>query len=652
MLPDPSAKQAQRLWPRWFIAGTKPVRIDLGPAGSGPLVDISGGGFRVQSLAPLRRGAEVPVRIDIPDKPEALRCSGIVVWSKPNGAAGIRFTSLDESQKAALHAWLSELEQGATGGPHGQVQDEFTTVVSQIRGAQLNNADALNMIVRRVNGLSSVSGATIALGTPENMVCMATAGEAPEVGSSIPAVIGLTGECVFKRKMVHSEDSKNDPRVGRESGFGSAVILPLVVNGEVRGVLEVFSKRAYSFTPTSIDALEKFADAVIFVTHGIVTQRRLATAKPSLVINNSALGPKPGPAHTAAPAASAATISAAPPPMPVANIAHVVASPNPAPLTPVAMSTPAQSTAIEVVPVAASIAAPVATPSARSKSFEWEERRERPRAVPTPKLPPRWQEERQSQRSSMPKWMVTAAAVLVVGAVPAWYFMTRHPRSVTAANAATVASSAPDTAVAPMPEPSTVQLSSASVQRPPSPAKVVAVAAPVVLKNVAPPPVPKHEEKAPAAEIRKPEPEPIILAANTPKAPRPVDLDSVVPVKMPAAMQDPAGVTQIPLPATSQSAPKLAAPVPEVRTGGSLIKKVNPVYPPLAKTAGIQGIVELQVHIAPDGTVDKVRRMSGQPMLASAAIDAVKQWRYDPAKLNGKPVEMETTVRLNFDLAR
>jgi protein TonB len=303
--------------------------------------------------------------------------------------------------------------------------------------------------------------------------------------------------------------------------------------------------------------------------------------------------------------------------------------------------------------MAASIAAPIATPSSRSKSLEWEEQRSRP--APQPKLQPRWQEEKQSQSQSQSspigKWIAIAAVAIVVTGVPAGYFLTKHQHAIPVADAATADSSSSAVSES-MPEPSSVHASVAAISQ--ISVKPV-VAAPIAAKNVAPAPEPKHQaheaKAAVVAPAPTPAPAPIMLAANVPKAPRTVDLDSVVPVKMPTTVAEPAAVSQIPLPSSSGSTPKLAAPIPDVRSGGSLIKRVNPIYPQLAKSAGIQGAVELQLHIAPDGTVDKVRRVSGQPMLANAAIEAVKQWRYDPAKLNGKPVEMETTVRLNFDLS-
>lgn len=82
-----------------------------------------------------------------------------------------------------------------------------------------------------------------------------------------------------------------------------------------------------------------------------------------------------------------------------------------------------------------------------------------------------------------------------------------------------------------------------------------------------------------------------------------------------------------------------------------IVKKVDPVYPPLAKQARIQGTVALKVVISKTGDVENVQLISGHPMLASAAIEAVRQWEYNPYLLNGEPIEVETKVMVNFSLA-
>jgi len=104
--------------------------------------------------------------------------------------------------------------------------------------------------------------------------------------------------------------------------------------------------------------------------------------------------------------------------------------------------------------------------------------------------------------------------------------------------------------------------------------------------------------------------------------------------------------------------PKLSKPAPIVQrvrvsqgvTKGMLIYRIEPAYPPLAREARIHGVVVLTAIIDKDGNVQNLQLVSGHPMLAPAAIEAVKQWRYKPFLLNGQPLEVETTVTVTFRL--
>ena len=92
-----------------------------------------------------------------------------------------------------------------------------------------------------------------------------------------------------------------------------------------------------------------------------------------------------------------------------------------------------------------------------------------------------------------------------------------------------------------------------------------------------------------------------------------------------------------------------------IRVGGNVtaarvLNRVNPVYPPLARQTRISGTVRLHAIIAKDGTVQQLEVMSGHPLLVQAALDAVRQWRYQPTLLNGEPVEVDTTVDVIFSL--
>jgi protein TonB len=93
------------------------------------------------------------------------------------------------------------------------------------------------------------------------------------------------------------------------------------------------------------------------------------------------------------------------------------------------------------------------------------------------------------------------------------------------------------------------------------------------------------------------------------------------------------------------------------RVGGAIVPPtkvvhVAPVYPEIARIARVSGIVVLDCTIDPAGNVVDVRVLSGNPLLAPAAVEAVNRWRYEPSRLNGVPVSVLMTVTVRFDLKR
>ena len=106
----------------------------------------------------------------------------------------------------------------------------------------------------------------------------------------------------------------------------------------------------------------------------------------------------------------------------------------------------------------------------------------------------------------------------------------------------------------------------------------------------------------------------------------------------------------VPVLAKTSPAPKRVRIATRVAEA-NLIHDVAPTYPPEAGRARIEGTVVLQAVIGKDGSVQDVRVESGLPILAQAAIDAVKQWRYRPYLLNGEPVEVDSTITINFTLS-
>jgi len=111
-----------------------------------------------------------------------------------------------------------------------------------------------------------------------------------------------------------------------------------------------------------------------------------------------------------------------------------------------------------------------------------------------------------------------------------------------------------------------------------------------------------------------------------------------------------------PPPPPPKAVEKAAAPT-RIKIGGAvqqarLVKQPHPIYPPLAKQARIAGVVKLSAIISKDGTIQKLEVISGHPLLVPSALEAVKQWVYQPTLLNGEPVEVITQIDVNFTLSQ
>ena len=182
-----------------------------------------------------------------------------------------------------------------------------------------------------------------------------------------------------------------------------------------------------------------------------------------------------------------------------------------------------------------------------------------------------------------------------------------------------------------------------------------------------PPPPPPPAAAAPVVKVHRVTAEDMMKAPTViPKtvkiikeAPEPVNNAGAVgvvggvPGGMPGGQMG--GVIGGIISSTPVAVPKVATPqrvrVSQGVSSGLLVRKVQPNYPPLARQARIQGTVVLHAVISKDGSIENLQLVSGHPMLAQAAIEAVKQWKYKPYLLNGEPVEVDTEVMVNFTLS-
>ena len=106
---------------------------------------------------------------------------------------------------------------------------------------------------------------------------------------------------------------------------------------------------------------------------------------------------------------------------------------------------------------------------------------------------------------------------------------------------------------------------------------------------------------------------------------------------------------------SAMALPRIATPqrvrVSQGVAQGNLVRKVQPLYPPIARAARIQGTVVLHAVISKEGNIEGLQVMSGHPMLVQSALDAVRQWKYRPYYLNGEPVQVDTEIVVNFTLS-
>src|SRR5271169_4033558 len=193
------------------------------------------------------------------------------------------------------------------------------------------------------------------------------------------------------------------------------------------------------------------------------------------------------------------------------------------------------------------------------------------------------------------------------------------------------------------------QLMTFLVAPPPPPPPPPPAAAPVIVKKIQSE-LDNGQLRTPTAIPKKIE---MIKEDEPPPSTGPAGVVGGVPGGVPGGAMG--GVLGSVMSSVPTAVPKVATPtrvrVSQGVSQGLLVHKVTPQYPPLAKQARIQGVVVLQALIGKDGSIQNLHVVSGHPMLTGSALEAVKAWRYKPYYLNGEPVEVETTINVNFTLA-
>lgn len=510
-------------------------------------------------------------------------------------------------------------------------------------------ADDLAVIVQRAQSFTNASGAAIAIseGNTDEIVCRARSGSsAPDVGAALRVEGSFTGICIQTDKELRCDDAETDTRVDtgaiRALGIRSMVVTPIRDEGKVVGVLAAFAPTPHAFTITHVAVLKTMADQITVL---LQKERRL---KDEPQVDD------PAPAMPMPVAMPKPAIPAVPLPPPV------VIKPASGPSTSAAAAAaPARSNGSSVprieprneprpVALAADISSPVPFPRKEEKrELRWEPRPELTSPKPEPVAIPKANfgtldaVAGEPNKSSSGKLVVIGVVLaLLVVAVAGWLYLSKHkaasqtqaPQQQDSASA----TSAPAPPVTPNPAAAVAANSTAPAGSTPSLSKADV---PEKVDNKKPEARKKEQPAAP------PQPTTVELSNGPSRITRIVPQAQTPDVSPSLALGS----------GTSSDLASLARPVntskPAMLSHSDLvnakpIRSVQPIYTQLARATRISGTAIVKVIVGKDGKVSNPRFISGPIIFRDAALDAAKQWLFEPAKLNGQPIEQETEIRL------
>ena len=260
----------------------------------------------------------------------------------------------------------------------------------------------------------------------------------------------------------------------------------------------------------------------------------------------------------------------------------------------------------------------------------------------------------EGKKSKLP-YIIVAAALLLIGT--AYMSYTRHASSSQTVAPPVTQTQAPGPQTVTDPKPSAlVPTATVTPSNPPSSKineMIQSAATPSKSESSKPAPQTTSPKAAAPEADEEQQPPLMVKSSSKPSAPKPAETEVAqapdLSMNSGSSNQTISGlVSSVPV-----SVPKASPHTVKISQGvsqGLITKKVTPVYPSQAQQMRLQGVVELMANISKEGNISDVKVLSGPPVLARAAVDAVKQWKYKPYFLNGEPVEVQTQVTINFQL--
>lgn len=275
--PSQSTPVEQRLFLRKKVS--IPLTIELFPGKEVWLDDLGEGGLSVSGSSRLEPGAPTFLTFEFPAANAVIEAAGQVAWCESSGRAGVRFTRIKPDSAAAVKRWLKAGEaepamQTSTSAatspkiehPAPGLSTDLRKLLGDIDFPELGNRQAFDRVVAQMLRLTRATGAAIAWRVDEDVICQASAGIAPPVGTKLKLDSGLTSECYRSGKIVSLSDAENDVRIDvelrRELDFRSLLIVPIRCGEDVIGIAEVLSTLPGNFDGGDILLLASIAEFV------------------------------------------------------------------------------------------------------------------------------------------------------------------------------------------------------------------------------------------------------------------------------------------------------------------------------------------------------------------------------------------------------
>jgi len=252
------------------------------------ILDLHEEGFAVQAPVATNLEHRVNLRLVLSEAPSPISASGTVVWS--DGARlGIQLAPLAPEELKKLQQWLflnamngaaDEVAAGSIAiadeeldglADRSSLLNALDAVQREVRAQAAEPEAVLRLIADRARSFTAATGSAIAVLQGDDMVCRATSGTStPPVGASFQTGSGFSGECVRRRTLLRCDDTESDVRVDSEScrmlRIRSMLAVPLLSNGSVVGILEVFSPSPHAFDERDEEVMVRmgeFAASVI-----------------------------------------------------------------------------------------------------------------------------------------------------------------------------------------------------------------------------------------------------------------------------------------------------------------------------------------------------------------------------------------------------